>query len=54
MDEKIKIKIFLASPMDLSEERMTVKTLIEDVTQKEGAESGFELELIAVHLREPG
>ena len=46
MDEKIKIKIFLASPMDLSEERMTVKTLIEDVTQKEGVESGFELELI--------
>jgi signal transduction histidine kinase len=46
MDEKVKIKIFLASPMDLSDERLTVKTLIEDVTQKEGAESGFELELI--------
>ena len=46
MDEKVKIKIFLASPMDLSDERLTVKSLIEDVTQKEGAESGFELELI--------
>lgn len=46
MDEKIKIKVFLASPMDLEKERAQFQKVLQLVNEKEGASQNAEFSLL--------